>query len=117
MRLELRAYLAALPPKARRELQKMRAAIRAAAPAAKEHFSYGIPSFRLNDKALVWCAAWKHHLSLYAMGLAIQKRYAAELKSYKKAKGTIQFPLDEPLPVGLIKRLVKARVAALRKNT
>jgi len=110
----LRAYLAALPPGSRRLLRQLRATIRAAAPDAAEGFSYRIPGFRIEGRPLVWYAAFTHHCSLYPITGAIKRAHASALKGYETSKGTVRFPLTEPLPVTLVRRLVRARVAEMR---
>jgi uncharacterized protein YdhG (YjbR/CyaY superfamily) len=110
-RAEVDAYLARVPEPARSTLEKMRAMIRAAAPEdATEAISYKIPSFQYKG-ALVWYAAFKKHCSFFPMDLSLVDEFGDELKKYKTSKGTIQFPVDKPLPKALVMRIVKARVA------
>lgn len=104
-------YIAAQPPGTRRELKKLRAAIKAALPGATEAISYGIPAFKRDGRACIYYAGWKQHTSLYPITAAIQRAFADELEGYETSKGTVRFPLAKPLPVTLIKKLVKARVA------
>jgi uncharacterized protein YdhG (YjbR/CyaY superfamily) len=112
----VRSYLAALSPDARRALKTIRNTIRAAAPDAEEAFSYGIPGFRLDDRVLVWYAAWKAHTSMYPIGAAIRRRYAVELQRYETSTGTVRFPLDKPVPTAFVTRLVKSRVSEVRSG-
>lgn len=86
----------------------MRATIKKAAPKAKQKISYGIPTFYL-EKNLVHFAAFTKHLGFYP-GASGVKAFKEELKKFKTAKGSIQFPLDKPLPTGLISKIVRFRV-------
>lgn len=113
-RAQVRAYVDGHPAPARRALIAIRAAIRAVAPDAIEGVAYGIPAFKLGDRPLVYYAAFKHHTSLYPITATIRTAHAGALKGYKTSTGTVQFPLDRPLPVPLIKRLVKARVTEVQ---
>ena len=108
---DVEAYLARVPEPARATLKKIRAMIRAAAPKeATEAISYKIPSFQYKG-ALVWYAAFKNHCSFFPMDGALEEEFGEDLKRCKVLKGTIQFPLNEPLSKALITKIVKARVA------
>jgi len=105
------AYLARVPEPARTTLEKVRAAIRSAAPKeATEGISYGMPAFRYKG-ALVGYAAFKEHCSFFPMSAALLDTMKDDLEGYRTSKGTLQFPMDKPLPAALVKKMVKARVA------
>jgi uncharacterized protein YdhG (YjbR/CyaY superfamily) len=109
-------YLAGVPEPARSTLEKVRAAIRSAAPAgATEVISYGIPTFKAG-RALVAFAAFKNHCSFFPMSKAVIASLANELEGYFTSKGTIRFARDKPLPATLIRRMVKARLAENRRR-
>jgi uncharacterized protein YdhG (YjbR/CyaY superfamily) len=102
------AYIASFPPDIQTLLQQMRSMVKQVAPQAEETISYGMPAFKLNG-ILVWFAAHSNHIGLYPRGSGIEE-FAAQLKGYKVSKGTIQFPLNKPLPVLLIGKIVQFRV-------
>src|SRR5919109_4581349 len=104
------AYLAGVPDEARAALEQLRATIRAAAPAATEGFSYGIPAFRLQGRPLVSYAALKNHCSFFPMSPSVIEAHREELEPYDTAKGTIRFTPDRPIPAALVRKLVEARV-------
>jgi len=105
-------YLARVPEPARSTLQKTRAAIRSAAPPeATEGISYNMPVFKYKG-VLVWFAAFADHCSLFPTAGVIAA-FKNELKAYRTSKGTIQFPVNKPLPAPLVKKMVKARLAQI----
>ena len=105
-------YLARVPEPARTTLNTIRAAIRSAAPPeAVEVLSYGIPAAKYRG-VLVWFAAFARHCSLFPTAAVIEQ-FKEELKGFTLSKGTIQFPIDKPLPAALVKRMVQARVAQI----
>jgi uncharacterized protein YdhG (YjbR/CyaY superfamily) len=101
-------YIATFPADIQSILQKIRATIRKAAPQAEEAISYQMPTFKLHGN-LVHFAAFKNHIGFYPVPSGIEK-FKKELSVYKGAKGSVQFPLDKPIPYELIGRIVKFRV-------
>jgi len=112
------AYLATLPADQRAALERLRSDIRAAAPDAREVFSYGIPAFRSGSgpgkgKVLVGYAAMKAHCGFYVFEGDLVGRFADRLKGFSTAKGTIRFTPEHPLPAPLVAEIVAARLAEL----
>lgn len=106
--LTIDRYIASFPPKIQTVLKKVRATIRQAAPEAQEAMKYGIPTFVLHEN-LVHFGAFQNHLGFYPTPDGIQA-FAKELASYPGAKGSVQFPFERPMPLDLIRRIVKFRV-------
>src|SRR5688500_192803 len=101
-------YIAALPPETQKIMQEVRAAIKKAAPAAEEAIRYAIPTFVLNGN-LVHFAAFKTHIGFYPTPSG-SEAFKKELSIYKTGKGSVQFPIDQPIPLDLITKMVKFRV-------
>ncbi|RPH56427.1 hypothetical protein EHM82_03365 [bacterium] len=102
-------YIAEFPPETRAALEEVRAVIKASAPGATERMSYAIPTFDLHGKHLVHFAGYKSHIGFYPGPSGIEA-FREEIKAYKSAKGSVQFPLDQPMPTDLIRRIVELRV-------
>ena len=107
-------YFAGLPVSQRATLKKIRQIIKKTVPGTQEDFSYGIPGIRVLGEPLVWYAAFKDHYSLFPTG-SVVGLLKTELKGYLVSKGTIQLPVDKPLPVALIKKIVNTRLKQIKK--
>ena len=107
-------YIAAYPKDIRILLKTLRKAIRLSAPGAEETISYQMPAFRLKG-ILVYFAAFKNHIGFFPTASAVEA-FKEELASFETSKGTVRFPLDKPLPIALVKRIVKYRVKQNNKK-
>jgi uncharacterized protein YdhG (YjbR/CyaY superfamily) len=108
-------YLAAVRPEQRAALTSLRRTIHAAFPRVEECISYGIPAFRLDGRVVAWFAAASGHLSFFPGGVI--EAFKTELKDYDTSKGTVRFQPDHPLPAGLVRRMIKARIAKTAART
>ncbi len=109
-------YIAAFPKETQVKLNQMRTLIHKAAPRAEEKISYGMAAFTLNGKNLIYFAGNKNHIGLY--GVPASAEFKEAFAAYKTSgKGTIQFPIDKPLPVTLITRIVKHRIKLITPNS
>lgn len=106
------AYLARLSRDKRAALQRLRRTIRAVIPRAEECISYGLPAVRLDGRIVVWFGAGANHCAFYPG--AVVQQFRRELAPYRTSKGTVRFQPDKPLPVALVRRLIKARLALTR---
>ena len=103
-------YLAGVGAEQRAALEELRSLIRDALPAATEHISYGIPTFRLGGKPLVGFGAASGHCALYLMSSSVLEGFRGEIGAWQTGKGTIRFQPEGPLPAELVRRLLRARV-------
>lgn len=102
-------YISDFPKELQDRMERVSKAIKSVAPKSSEAISYGIPVFKLEKTHLIYFAAFKNHLSIYPAPRGTEE-FGEELTKYKGGKGTVQFPNDKPLPIGLIKRIVKFRI-------
>ena len=117
---DVASYIAGFPPPTRTTLKRLRSAIRRSVPAAEEMISYQIPAYKLHGRPVLFFAAWKDHYSLYPSNSRLVAAFKDQLSKYERSKGTIRFPLSEPVPVRLIERVAKFRAkevaAAVRRK-
>lgn len=109
-------YISIFPKDIQKILEEVRGTIKAAAPETEEKISYGIPTFTLNGKYLIYFAGWKNHISIYPIPTG-SEAFNKQVSKYVEGKGTLKFPLDKPLPLKLITKIVKLKVAEHRKKT
>ena len=109
-------YIETFPKEVQTILQQVRSTMRAAAPEAEEKISYGIPTFTLNGKYLIYFAGWKHHISIYPIPTG-DDAFNQEIAQYVAGKGTLKFPIDKPMPLKLIRKIVKLKVAESLSRT
>ncbi len=110
------AYIAALPREVQSVLNRVRNVIRKAVPGADEGISYGIPTYKLHGRPVIYFAAWKQHYSLYPSNDSLAAAFKDELSPYEVNKGTIRFPLSEPVPAKLIAAVAKFRAKEVRDH-
>lgn len=101
-------YISGFPEDVQEKLEKIRMTIRKAVPGAEETISYKMPTFNLNGKYLIYFAAYKRHIALYPAPIG-NEEFQEEIASYESGKGTLQFPLDKPIPFNLIRKIVRYR--------
>lgn len=106
------AYIRAFPADVQVILETIRQTIREVAPDAVESIAYGMPAYKLAGKPLVYFGGYKNHIGLYATPTG-HSAFAEELSTYKQGKGSVQFPLNEPMPLDLIARIVRFRVSEI----
>ena len=109
-------YIAGFPEDVQEIMQKIRTTIKKAAPKAEETISYKMPTFNLNGHYLVYFAAYKKHVGMYPVP-AGDAAFNQEIEAYQSGKGTLQFPLDKPIPYKLIRKIVKFRVKESLEKT
>jgi uncharacterized protein YdhG (YjbR/CyaY superfamily) len=102
-------YIASQPEASRRVLKRLRSAIRKALPGAEEMISYQIPTYKLNGRPVIYFGGWKRHYSLYPCTRHVVTAFTDDLARYEVSKGTIRFPLSEPVPVKLIEGIARVR--------
>ena len=112
---EIETYIKQFPDNVQEILQNLRKLVKNNAPQAEEIFSYGMPAYKTNKKPLVYFAAFKNHIGFYATPSG-HSEFKNELSKYKKGKGSVQFPLNNPIPYKLIERIVQFRVSENNKK-
>ena len=108
-------YISQFPKETQKILQEIRNLIKKIAPDCEENISYGMPAYKTNGKPLVYFAGYKHHIGFYATPNA-HEAFKRELSEFKQGKGSVQFPLNQPMPYNLIKRMIKFKIQENKLN-
>jgi len=103
-------YIASFPKDTQKVLKQIRTLVKKTASQAEESIAYAMPAYKMNGKPIVYFAGYDHHIGFYATPTGHEK-FAKELSKYKQGKGSVQFPLDQPMPMDLIERIVKFRIS------
>lgn len=111
----VQTYIASFPPKTRKVLRTLRSLIKSTARGVTERISYGIPTFDFRGKRMVYIAGWASHTAMYPVTAGVTRALKREIKRYQSGKGTLKFPLEERLPVQLIRRAVRARMQEVER--
>ena len=114
---DIDGYLATQPEEARAKMETLRHLITITIPGMEETISYGMPAFRYKGKVLVGFAGWKKHIGFYPWSGSIVIQFKKELTKFSTSKGAIQFPLEKPIPVTIVKKIVKARAKEILSKT
>jgi uncharacterized protein YdhG (YjbR/CyaY superfamily) len=109
-------YIASKPEPVQKALKRVRSAIRKAIPKAVEAIAYQIPTYKLNGTYVIYFAGWKEHYSLYPIHESLVAKFKKELAGCKTSKGTLRFPLSEPVPADLIERIIRFRMKQLAES-
>ncbi|MCE6990988.1 iron chaperone [Dyadobacter sp. CY323] len=109
-------YIASCPAEVRSILEEVRQAILEVIPDAEEAISYDMPTFNLNGSYVIYFAGWKKHVAIYPVTKTMAAKLKEELAGYKGSKNSVHFPLNKPMPLDLIKKIVKAKLAETPRN-
>ena len=108
-------YVSTLPENVQKAMSEIIAAIKDVVPDAEEHISYNMPAFKVNDEYFVHFSAWKNHIGMYPIP-AGNEAFQKQIEPYRSAKSSLNFPLDKPMPIKLIEKVIKFRIAENLKS-
>lgn len=109
-------YVSTLPENSQKAMGEIIAAIKSLVPDAEEHISYNMPAFKVNGEYFIHFSAWKNHIGMYPIPLG-NETFQKQIEQYRSAKSSLNFPLDKPMPIKLIEKFIKFRIAENLKDT